>query len=302
MTERRATVVIIGPPGDTRTAVAAALGVVGYDVRQADTPDAVEGRAFDAVVAVGEDAGLVLDALRGDGALAALRAKNTELDAFASRASHDLKTPLAVISGTADTLRKAWDRLKEPDRVQLLDAMYNQATKAATMVNDLLSLARIDPDDRVGPVITDVRSVVDDALGRLPLRGDDEILIERAWPPLPLPLSDLKSILSNLVDNAHHYGRSADGILRLRVSATVDGTTVRIAVDDEGPGVPAESRSVLFQPDGRLEGSQERNPNSTGMGLAIVRRCVERAGGDTGVGTSPSGGASFWVTLPLPQM
>ncbi|MBC7148850.1 MAG: histidine kinase [Rhizobium sp.] len=103
----------------------------------------------------------------------------------------------------------------------------------------------------------------------------------------------LRRIVSNLVGNAIKYGRAAHVVL------DVEGRWILLTVDDEGPGIPATDRELLFEPFVRLEASRARKTGGAGLGLAVVRSLVEAQGGDIAVGDAPGGGARFTVRLPL---
>lgn len=103
----------------------------------------------------------------------------------------------------------------------------------------------------------------------------------------------LRRIVSNLVGNAIKYGRAA------HVALDVEGRWIVLTVDDEGPGIPATDRELLFEPFVRLEASRARKTGGAGLGLAVVRSLVEAQGGDIAVGDAPGGGARFTVRLPL---
>jgi signal transduction histidine kinase len=103
----------------------------------------------------------------------------------------------------------------------------------------------------------------------------------------------LRRIVSNLVGNAIKYGRAA------HVALDVEGRWILLMVDDEGPGIAAADRELLFEPFVRLEASRARKTGGAGLGLAVVRSLVEAQGGDIAVGDAPGGGARFTVRLPL---
>lgn len=103
----------------------------------------------------------------------------------------------------------------------------------------------------------------------------------------------LRRIVSNLVGNAIKYGRAAHVVL------DVEGRWIVLTVDDEGPGIPAADRELLFEPFVRLEASRARKTGGAGLGLAVVRSLVEAQGGAIAVGDAPGGGARFTVRLPL---
>lgn len=103
----------------------------------------------------------------------------------------------------------------------------------------------------------------------------------------------LRRIVSNLVGNAIKYGHAAHVVL------DVEGRWIVLTVDDEGPGIPAADRELLFEPFVRLETSRARKTGGAGLGLAVVRSLAEAQGGDITVGDAPRGGARFTVRLPL---
>ncbi|PJI44974.1 MAG: histidine kinase [Rhizobium sp.] len=103
----------------------------------------------------------------------------------------------------------------------------------------------------------------------------------------------LRRIVSNLVGNAIKYGRAA------HVALDVEGRWIVLTVDDDGPGIAAADRELLFEPFVRLEASRARKTGGAGLGLAVVRSLVEAQGGDIAVGDAPGGGARFTVRLPL---
>jgi signal transduction histidine kinase len=113
---------------------------------------------------------------------------------------------------------------------------------------------------------------------------------------------ELSRLVGHLLDNACRHARE-----RVEVGVRVadageqgsgSGQTVLLTVDDDGPGVPAEQREVVFERFGRLEEGRSRDRGGAGLGLAVVRRIAERHGGSVGVGDSPLGGARFEVRLP----
>ena len=243
----------------------------------------------------------VASALRVRMELEDLRRRNTELTAFAWRASHDLKSPLAAIKGMAETITAFEDRLDTATKHDLLNRISAAADQAANLVESLLALARNAEAKPAAAALTPdpeavARGVVDQA--RL---ADAEVEFEHEdWGAIAVPASDFASVVQNLVVNAGFYGRSEDGVLRLRVGARRDAGEGRLllTVADAGAGVDEVTRARLFDPFVRGKESRTANPRSTGIGLAIVRQSVERWGGR--VELAPTGaGATFVVSLPL---
>lgn len=106
---------------------------------------------------------------------------------------------------------------------------------------------------------------------------------------------DLVSVVRNLVDNAARHATS-----RVVVAAEANDTEVVLTVDDDGPGIPVADRDRVFQRFTRLEHARSRSDGGVGLGLAVVKRTVQRHGGSVTVTDSPAGGARFEVVLPTP--
>lgn len=248
-----------------------------------------------------ELAARVRAALRTSGLLGQLARRNNDLDQFASKAAHDLKSPLTVIKGGADVLRTAWDRIPEHDRTEQLAAISRAAQRAATMVDDLLALARMDLTAVTadGPALVDTRACIDCVIGEADIDEGETVAVEGSFGTVAAPEADLAAALRNLLDNARHYGRGADGTLTLTIHGAVSSSVQVIEVSDRGPGIPAEERSKVFDAFYRGPGSRDVNPSSTGVGLAIVRRAVERWGGRVSVEAAQGGGTTFRIALPL---
>jgi signal transduction histidine kinase len=230
-----------------------------------------------------------------------LRQRNADLSMFASRAAHDLKSPLTAIRGLADTLAHRGGHLPEETRAELLRMISSSADRAASMVQDLLALARYDAmdEDRATAGALDPQGIIEKALGEAAIGGADRVSVRGSFAPVRIPAADLLAVLSNLIDNAAHYGRGPDGQLDLRISAEVTDSRLRIEVEDRGPGIAPEEAARVFEAFYRPAASLERNPSSTGVGLAIVRRAVDRAQGTVGVVPADPTGAKFVLELPL---
>jgi signal transduction histidine kinase len=114
-----------------------------------------------------------------------------------------------------------------------------------------------------------------------------------------MPARDLTAVLTNLVENAAHYGRGDDGRLTLTISGELDQTRLRLRVEDRGTGIDPAEAGHIFDAFYRPASSLQRNPSSTGVGLAIVRRALERWHGTIEVVQAEPTGAAFIVDLPL---
>ncbi|MFT0862179.1 ATP-binding protein [Ancylobacter sp. G4_0304] len=125
-------------------------------------------------------------------------------------------------------------------------------------------------------------------------QDDDRIVLDLPDHPVPVAIGDkaLARVIANLVGNALRYGE------RAFAGIEADGAPVVLVIEDEGPGIPVEERERVFEPFHRLETSRNRDSGGTGLGLTIVRRLVERHGGDIALGSSGRGGLAVRVTLP----
>lgn len=239
-------------------------------------------------------------ALRIAQLLERLDRRNQELDHFAAKAAHDLKSPLTVIKGGADVLRTGWDRLPDSVRNEQLTAMGRAAQRAASMVDDLLALARLDEVDTGDPGETDAGDVLQAVLADARLEQKELVRVEGEFTRVAVPPADLKAAVSNLLDNARHYGRSPDGSLDLRILGKPESDRLVIDITDQGAGIPQAERARVFDPFYRLPGSKDVNPASTGVGLAIVRRAIERWGGRVELADGQHPGTTFRLALPVP--
>lgn len=278
--------------------------VLSRDTSAEAVVDALRAGAADYMTkppAASELAARVAGALRVKAELDDLRRRNAELTAFAWRASHDLKSPLAAIRGMAETILSYPDRLDESTKNDLLQRIAAAAEQAATLVAGLLALARNAERKPTDTAYTPdpeavVRGVIDQA--RLDEAEFDLSAAAGVWAPIAIPASDFASVILNLVVNAGFYGRSADGVLRFAVAGEQADDMLELSFADQGPGVDPVAAPRLFEPFVRGRDSRDANPRSTGIGLAIVRRTVERWGGRVELAPSETG-ARFVVAVPV---
>lgn len=227
-----------------------------------------------------------------------LARRNRELDHFAAKAAHDLKSPLAVIKGGADILAMAWDRVDAETRNEQLDAIARSAARAAAMVDDLLTLARFDEEEAGVAETTDARAVIERIVTTTELDPNERVAVGGSFTSVVMPEADLAATVRNLVENARHYGRSPDGSLELTIIGSVSRRFQRIEITDRGPGIPEDQREKVFDAFFTVAGSKSVNPASTGVGLSIVRRAMERWGGHAGVEAAEPTGACLFLLIP----
>jgi signal transduction histidine kinase len=224
---------------------------------------------------------------------ARLERSDDRLVAFAGQVTHDLKTPLTTMSLALELIR---DELEEgataQDLVPLITRALNGSARMATMIEDVLTFARLGTS--IDPVPVDLAKVVAEVVADLDGRLDDVDLTVGELPVVPGDEALLRSLLQNLLTNAVKF-RSSDRPAAIAVAATRGGTGWLITVVDNGVGVPVDQRERVFEPMVRLD----KRVEGVGIGLATCRRVVQAHGGAIGVEANPSGeGAVFWVELP----
>ena len=220
--------------------------------------------------------------------------KNT----FLAAVSHELRSPLTSILGLSFTLERTTD-LPDEDRRDLVARLSANAQKLDRLLRDLLDLDRlnrgiVEPQRRM----CDLGALAKGTLASLEALEDRRVVVIAGDVRLEVDAAKVERIIENLLTNAARH-TPADGTIWLRVDRTPDGAL--LTVDDEGPGIPDEFRTTIFEPFRR--GPAESSPSSpqgTGIGLSLVSRFAELHGGRAWVEERPGGGASFRVLIPGP--
>lgn len=224
---------------------------------------------------------------------------------FVAFASHELKTPLASLSGFIDTLRgHAKD---DPEaREKFLTIMADQALRMRRLIEDLLSLSRIELREHVRPSDTvDLLGVVNDVTdGLSPVAEQNGVEIGVTAPAgLPKVLGDreeLAQVVQNLADNALRYGRAGKRVdISLERAEKGGRPYIRLTVRDYGPGIAKEHLPRLTERFYRVDAAASRARGGTGLGLAIVKHIVNRHQGTLQIESEIGQGSSFSVLLPL---
>ena len=217
--------------------------------------------------------------------------KNT----FLQTVSHDLRTPLAAILGLAATIAREDAEMSMREAREMADRIVANARKLDRMVNDMLDLDRlsrgiVEPARRPVDVAALVRAIVEESE---PL-ADRRVDLDTQPTVVPVDGPKVERIVENLLANTvRHTPATARVWVRVRPE---DGGAL-IAVEDDGPGVPAELRDEVFEPFRRGPSAQERSPG-VGVGLSLVARLAALHGGRAWVEERRGGGASFRVFLP----
>jgi two-component system, OmpR family, sensor histidine kinase KdpD len=217
--------------------------------------------------------------------------------ALLNSVSHDLRTPLASIKASASSLLDREVRWSDAERDEFLATINTEADRLTRLVHNLLDMSRIEAgalDPRL--VESSVAEVVGPVLrrARAASRQRVDVDVPEELPPVLVDPVRLDQVLTNLLDNARSYAAASP----VQVVARRAGDSVELRVVDHGPGIPGPERERVFDQFYRLKGGGRR-PEGTGMGLAICRGIVEAHGGSLRVETTPGGGASFVLTLPV---
>ncbi|MBS0273272.1 MAG: PAS domain-containing protein [Proteobacteria bacterium] len=237
------------------------------------------------------------------------RAEEARAD-FIANASHELRTPLAAVSGFIDTLR-GHAKDDEAAREKFLGIMSDEASRMRRLINDLLSLTRIELNEHVPPSgIADVAGIVRDAAAALaPLAEADKMTVTvdsaENIPAVTGDRDELIQLFQNLIQNAIKYGK-AGGHVRVSIGVSpksVPGrrsplTMVSVAVCDDGEGIPREAIPRLTERFYRVDVKRSRERGGTGLGLAIVKHIVSRHQGRLQIESQPGEGSQFTVLLP----
>ncbi|MDE2018034.1 MAG: PAS domain-containing protein [Hyphomicrobiales bacterium] len=224
---------------------------------------------------------------------------------FIANASHELRTPLAALLGFIETLQGP-ARNDSVAREKFLGIMQQQATRMARLIDDLLSLSRIERTRHVPPTeavdLALVARHVVDGLGPLAEQTGARLTIDApAAVVVTGDRDELLRVAENLIENAVKYGGAGDGAspkpVRVRVSAV--GARAFFAVNDEGPGIAAEHLPRLTERFYRVDAGDSRRKGGTGLGLAIVKHVLTRHRGRLYVDSRPGEGATFTAEIPL---
>lgn len=229
-----------------------------------------------------------------------LQRSNRELEEYAYAAAHDLRSPLRGMSSFAQLL-KAQVRTDPDDRERLdryADRIIAGAERMEALLSSMLDHARVTSGES-GPVrdATPLGDLVDAVTASLDeaLRASEARVIAGDLPAVTLDSGQMERIVHNLIDNAIKY-RHPDRAPEVRIDSVMDAESdeLVLTVTDNGPGIPPESRDLVFGLFKRLT----TDGDGTGVGLAMVRRIVEEHGGRVGVDDGPEGGARFVIRLP----
>lgn len=226
---------------------------------------------------------------------------------FIANASHELRTPLASLRGFIETLQGPASE-DTAARAKFLDIMAAQSARMMRILDDLLSLSRIEMRAHLPPAgQVDTAGLIREVVqGLEPLASSSRITLATALPAEPLMVrgdrDELIQVFQNLIQNAIKYGNEG-GSVDITLARDPDSSSkrprLRAVVKDDGPGIAAEHLPRLTERFYRVDTAASRARGGTGLGLAIVKHILNRHRGDLRITSTPGKGSTFMVLLDL---
>jgi len=267
---------------------------------------AIAGEAIDGLelILAGRTVTLTARPLAPGGAVLALfdltplRRLETVRSDFVANVSHELKTPLTVVGGFAETLGD--EGLDADTRRQFASAILTNTRRMQRIVDDLLDLSRIESGGWTpNPATIDIESLAADVLSGMRARGAAKgialrVDVDPRAKAVDADPTALRQVLTNLVDNAVRHTTAGEVV----VQARVQGGGVVVSVRDTGAGIRAEHLARIFERFYRVDSARSREEGGTGLGLAIVKHLVEAHGGRVSAASEPDRGTSIETWFP----
>jgi two-component system, OmpR family, sensor histidine kinase KdpD len=276
---------------------AGVLGVRPVDPHAFDTPEQLhqlETFANQTALAI-ERARLTEEAQETQLRMETERLRNSLL----SSVSHDLRTPLATITGAATTLIEQGGRLDGPAQHDLLGSVREEAERLNRLVQNLLEMTRLESGAlELRKEWHSIEEVIGAALRRHAKRLIGRRITTRVLPDLPLVAMDdvlIEQVLMNLIDNALKYTPTGTPV---DIIATATDRAATVEVADRGPGIPAGQEEKIFE---KFYRGQPGEGRGAGLGLAICRGIIRAHGGRIWAQNLPGGGVAFLFTLPVTE-
>lgn len=221
---------------------------------------------------------------------------------FIANASHELRTPLASLSGFVETLLGP-AKEDEAARIRFLNIMREQSQRMSRLIDDLLSLSRIEMKAHLKPTDpVELGSLVGHVTDTLaPLARENKVKLEMDLSVQPVVVSgaqdELVQVVSNLVENAIKYGASGE-LVKIVLGAGSGERGPSVSVQDYGPGIAPEHVPRLTERFYRADVETSREKQGTGLGLAIVKHILNRHNAALNINTEPGKGATFMIEFP----
>jgi len=222
---------------------------------------------------------------------------------FVANVSHELRTPLSLIKGYVETLLDG-ARSDPHTAERFLKIIERNTQRLDLLIQDLLTISALESGRmKLNPQPVELRPFVEKIFTDLHARAENRnVQLINKMPPLTASAdaNRLDQVLANLVDNAIKYGR-AQGHVTVGGKKTDDGK-LEIFVQDDGPGIPAESLDRVFERFYRVDKARSRDQGGTGLGLSIVKHIVHAHDGEVWAKSELGKGATFFFTLPTTEI
>jgi two-component system, OmpR family, sensor kinase len=229
----------------------------------------------------------------------------SQMRRFVADASHELRTPLVSVRGYAELYRKGALK-KESEVTEAMGRIEAEAIRMSSLVESLLTLARLDENQKLDAVPTDLVKLARDIISR-DVQGKQKIsltLLTLGGAKVPTDFSlsaevnegQIRQVLVNLIENAKRFSPNK-GSIEIAIGQKTDDE-ITIEVVDHGEGIPKQLRDKVFERFYRADNSRNRDTGGTGLGLSIVKEIVTLHKGRIEVRETPGGGATFRIKLP----
>lgn len=222
-----------------------------------------------------------------------LKERNAELDQFAYVASHDLKAPLRAIANLSEWIEEDLDGQLPPENQRQMQLLRGRVNRMEALINGLLEYSRVGRRDRLTTHV-EVDQLLHDIVDSLDPPDTFEITLPSPLPPLKTNQVALSQVFFNLINNAIKHHETEHG--KIQITAQDTGDYIQFAVGDDGPGIDSQYHQKIFTIFQTLKSRDEFE--STGIGLAIVKKIVESEGGTITLESSLGAGATFRFTWP----
>jgi signal transduction histidine kinase len=213
---------------------------------------------------------------------------------FVVDASHELKTPLTVISSYAGMLKR-WGRDDDTIRDEAIEAISKEAQRLQNLTKSMLMLAQAEQEDWLRAEVFNVVQLAEETADLLHMTFQRMIRVHSAKPEVRLRADKdkIRQLMVILLDNAIKYSKET-----IDISLTVTKGSVRISVSDKGIGIPEEEMPYIFERFFRVDGARSRSTGGVGLGLSIAKRIVDLHEGQIDVFSKPEQGTTITVVIP----
>jgi PAS domain S-box-containing protein len=220
---------------------------------------------------------------------------------FVSTVSHELRTPLTSISGALGLINGGAMGEVPPLMGQMLQIAQQNSQRLSLLINDLLDMDKLAAGQLTFDLLVQpIKPLIEQALvANQAYAEQHDVSFQLDQPGVMWVRADalrLQQVLSNYLSNASKFSPPGASV---RIQTELRGSLVRVSVSDQGPGIPEEFQSRIFEKFAQADGSDRREQAGTGLGLAISKQLIERMSGHVGFHSASGQGATFWFELPL---